>query len=170
MKQRLEYLESQPQTDENKIKIDELTLSMVGTQQLLLAEIGKDKKINKDFFFQSGGKEHIKNHLVIADLLQKGILFANTRKYLELDGEPQEFTIVLFLICNELFNSGADAECINCSDLSDIYKASFEPYGIDKWVCRKRNMKPQDEIVEDMKKSGHWDSEMDNLKDNDYLI
>lgn len=126
--------------------------------------------MNKDFFYTSSdGKEHIKENKAIAFLLDKHVLFANTRKYVELDGEEMPYTIVLFLNCNDLFGWGvADAEEIKCSDIINLYKAYFEPDGLDRWVCFKRNMKPQKAVIENMKKSGTWDDKMENLPENAY--
>lgn len=39
MQERLRYLEAQEKTDENKYRIMELTLAIVRTQQLLLANV-----------------------------------------------------------------------------------------------------------------------------------
>jgi len=125
--------------------------------------------MDKEFFYTSQGKEYVKESKVLSYLLDQHILFANTRKYLELDGEEMPATIVLFLNCNDLFGWGvADAENITCAELGDIYKACFEPDGLDKWVCIRRNMKPQRAVIENMKKAGTWDEAMENLPENAY--
>lgn len=51
--------------------------------------------------------------------------------------------------------------------LTKLYLDNFE-WGPTKWTCLYKNMQPQYPIVRDMKKSGYWDSELENLPLNIY--
>lgn len=113
--------------------------------------------------------------LFLAELLQKGYVFCNERRFLDIDKEqtPQEKTIVLFINLNDVFAWGcADAECFNLKDLEVIF--SYYKYwgydGIIKWASIKRNQKPQKPIADDMKKYSHWDEIMEKLLENRYDI
>jgi len=132
-------------------------------------------------FFNMDGKECCNEELALSILLKEGILFANSRKFVGIkfvpdnskkefhceDGEIKEETIVLFVICNDLFAWGtADGENITLEEIPNLYKswANDKHWGVSKWCCKKRNLKPQKPIIEDMKKDGVWDSEMEKLK------
>lgn len=106
----------------------------------------------------------------LAVLLKEGVLGANSRDYL-FDGEKCGHTVVLFVICSDLFAWGtADAENIAFDEIEDLYRAWFknEKWGPAKWCCKKRNEKPQKPVADNMKRDGVWDEFMDNLPENHY--
>jgi hypothetical protein len=75
-----------------------------------------------------------------------------------------KFSIIPVINCNDLFWwAMADYEVFSYSDIEGLYKASKEKWGISKWVCKKRSMRPQHPIENDMKKDGAWDEEMELL-------
>lgn len=109
----------------------------------------------------------------IAQLLHDGVLFANSRDYsFELGGyKDGGYTIVLFLNCNDVFAWGcADGEDVDTKELETLYKLWYanKRWGATKWVCLKRNERPQIPIERDMKKEGAWDEEMEKLPENRY--
>ena len=62
---------------------------------------------------------------MLAELLQAGVLFMNTRKYLGYRGEglPVGETTVLFVLANDVFAWGcADAEDIPDKELPTLYR------------------------------------------------
>jgi len=111
----------------------------------------------------------------ILQLLSDGILFSNFRTYssddkkLANDGK----TIVLFMICNDVFAwSCADAEDVSSiEDLKSLYDYC-EKYGAWEgsaiWVCMKRKQKPQRPVVKMLKDKNAWPIELDTLQDNRY--
>ena len=109
---------------------------------------------------------------MLAKLLQEGILFCNSRKYLDLDDKTvNPETIVLFVNCNDVFAWGcADAESLTLEELPGLFKL-FEVCDITAstiWVCKKRKEKPQAPVVDWLKEHNGWDAELEALPENQY--
>ena len=121
-------------------------------------------------FFEIDGVEYCDEEMALAALLKADILFANSRKYLEIDSTIVcNETIVLFVNCNDVFAwACGDAESLTMAEVPTLYRAwkADQYWGVLKWCCQKRNLKPQKSIVDDMKKVGKWDAEMEALRDN----
>ena len=110
----------------------------------------------------------------LVEMLKAGLLFANSRQYNEnwdkngpVELSPGE-TIVLFLNCNDVFAWGcADAEPVAYNEVQELYTMwKADEYGDMKWVCKKRNMRPQRAWVARIKERGHWDEFFEALPDN----
>ena len=121
-------------------------------------------------FFDIDGVEHCDTNRCLAIMLNSEVLFANSRRYLHeksyKDETPQPETIVLFVICNDVFYwACADAECLTLDEVGPLYKAwhADRKWGVIKWVCAKRNLQPQVPIVRDMKAAGAWTDELEAL-------
>lgn len=117
-------------------------------------------------------------------LLEKKVLFSNTRPYIENPYDPKEkhivsesATIVLFVNCSDTFVWGcADGIEIDANDKTDLetnelyrltsYVIDNEKYGSDKFACWKRNLQPQKPVIDKMKKDGVWDEFMESLPKN----
>ena len=111
-------------------------------------------------------KEFFNKESALAKLLLDDVVFCDTQKYVDWAGDIQEETIVLLVICNDVFSwASADAECLTEDELPDLYNMHIEDplWGSIKWVCKKRNLQPQDPMIEMMKKEGVWDDMMENL-------
>jgi hypothetical protein len=89
--------------------------------------------------------------------------------------KDKEEKIHLIINCNDEFIWGCgDEEEVLMEELDEFYKM----WSVDKcnayssnsmlWVCRKRKMKPQNPIVDDMKKAGLWTAEWEALPDNEF--
>lgn len=105
---------------------------------------------------------------MLADLLSAGVLFCNERDYLW-NGEKAGASIILFVICNDLFVWGsADAEDLPLSELKNLYRMWKKDmtWGSDKWCCKRRNLQPQEPVIEKMKAQGAWEKWMDELPSN----
>lgn len=105
--------------------------------------------------------EYTVEDFILIQLLLDGKLFINQLK--------GSISIQLFLLCNDLFMWGcSDAEEIKYDELGIIYKMHMEDrvWGTDKYVCIKRNLKPQKPVIKNMKKDGSWDNIMESLSDN----
>ncbi|MFH1739347.1 MAG: hypothetical protein ABIH23_10105 [bacterium] len=114
--------------------------------------------------------EYFNENLALSELLVDGVLFSNTRRYVcPFEGEdPENSTIVLFVLCNDLFYwASADGECIRCDEIELLYKMhkADKVWGSSKWCCKRRGLKPQVPIQVDMKKDGAWEDWMDDLED-----
>lgn len=102
-------------------------------------------------------------------LLMNSVLFVNQRKYVEIDGTIAGSTTVIFAICNDVFMWGcADAEAILNDELKPLFMMWHEnnTWGPVRWICIKRNEKPQGPIVRDMKAAGVWDDVLEALPEN----
>lgn len=142
----------------------------------------------EDVFFKIKNKEGIEEEccdeeLALSILLKEGVLFSNSRDYVEWDKWEQDNlgkfkhsdtyhvegeTIVLFVLCNDLFWwACADGEKLKINEVGELYRAWRKEgrVGVDKWCCKKRNMKPQKPIRDGMKECGTWEEWMDKLED-----
>ena len=106
---------------------------------------------------------------MISYLLDEDVLFCNSRKYIDLDGKETPSTIVLFVNCSDIWSwACSDAEEIDTEELPELCERYMidKKWGIVKWACQKRNMRPQKPIRDDMKKEGVWCKMMENLSPN----
>jgi hypothetical protein len=116
--------------------------------------------------------EFFDEEVALSELLKNGVLFCNSRYYsLKKDTKSEGETIVLFVICNDVFAWGcADAEDLPLNELENFYKMweKDKINGPIKWCCLRRNEKPQKPMVDLMKKEGAWDDELEKLSENLY--
>ena len=100
-------------------------------------------------------------------LIEKDLVFVNYFPFRPVEeGETRHMTVRV--IANDVF-SWATAESVSISsdaELESLCRMVKQPAGLTKWVCQKRNMKPQNPIVEDLKQSGLWDDDFEALPDN----
>jgi len=125
--------------------------------------------MSEEYFYIIDGEKHWDKELLLAYLLKEELVFCNSRKYVELNGDIKPSTTVIFALCNDVFAwACADCEPILPSEYPELYELNEEnnKWGPTKWACKKRNLQPQSPIVRDMKKDGYWDKEMDSLKKN----
>ena len=115
---------------------------------------------------------HPNEEEMLAKLLQEGILFCNSRKYLDSDDKTvRPETIVLFVNCSDVFAWGcADAESIALAELPELFKMyeANPKTAATIWVCKKRNEKPQLPVADWLKEENAWTDEMEQLPSNQY--
>ena len=113
-------------------------------------------------------EEYFDEELALSILLQNNILFCNERFFSsERNGKSEGSTIVLFVICNDVFGwACADAEDLPFNEIPILYKMWKKDniWGSTKWCCLHRNKKPQLPVIEAMKKDGVWDESLDKLE------
>lgn len=127
------------------------------------------------------GKEQCDVEAALAVLLREDVLFANAMRYWapewEADqdnpgrlkdsgrGELAGPTIVLFVNCNDVFAWGcADAEPLPYNEVGNLYRAwAFGPWGVAKWCCLRRKIRPQERVEALMRQAGVWDDAMEAL-------
>lgn len=121
---------------------------------------------NDDYaYIESKTKRYFVPERAIEVLLRDNVLFANSRHYLEGE-EKQEKTLVLFVMCNDLFAwATADGESVTTDELESLYLAykGDMKWGVDIWCCKKRKMAPQEPVIKRMKKDGVWTEELELL-------
>lgn len=79
--------------------------------------------------------------------------------------------IVVFVNCNDVFAWGcADAEELPHDEVVNLFMEWHKSnrWGPVRWVCFRRNEKPQAPVARDMKAAGAWDERMEALPDNRY--
>ncbi len=132
----------------------------------------EEQEDTPEVFFIINGKEECNEELALSILLKNDMLFCNERQYTEYNDKAiLGSTIVLFVICNDIFAWGcADAEDLPLSELPNLYKMwEKDPkWGTAKWCCFRRKEKPQGPVAEAMKKHGSWDDELEKLPENYY--
>jgi len=122
------------------------------------------------FIKRKDGTELCRNYLALSILLKQGVLFNNERETV-FQGEKEDSTTVLYVICNEVFcPTAADAESLKENEIGDLYKM-FKAHGhtgVYKWCCIKRGEQPTEEVVKEFKEAGIWDEKMESLKPNEW--
>lgn len=109
------------------------------------------------------------NEMALGLLLLGGVVFCNQRKYQEIDGIVKDSTTVIFMLCNDVFMWGcADGEALLNYEIESLFRMwhADKQWGPVRWVCIKRQEKPQGPIVRDMKIAGAWDEVMEALPEN----
>lgn len=102
-------------------------------------------------------------------LLVEGVLFSNSRRYVEeVSGrdEVQSSTVVLFVSCSDVFYWGtADAESLPYDQIKHLFTCwhNDKIWGVIKWCAIQRNQRPQEPMIKLMKSDGVWDEEMKKL-------
>lgn len=116
-----------------------------------------------------GCNEYFDVEEAISQLLQDGVLFANSRKYLcPFSKELQRETIVLFVNANDVFAwASADGVEIKLEEVRALYDAHIanEIWGSTMWCAKKDDLKPQWLMAKDMIEQGAWDEEMEALSE-----
>jgi hypothetical protein len=124
-------------------------------------------------FTDTAGVEHVffDEDVALAYLLLDGVVFCNQRKYLNIDGTTAGYVTVIFMNCNDVFIwACADGEALINDDIKPLFLAwhTDKHYGPLRWVCIKRQEKPQSPLVRDMKAAGFWDDVMEALPENTF--
>jgi hypothetical protein len=109
---------------------------------------------------------------MLGHLLLNEVVWCRDAGYVLNAGTLHEYkasgTIVLVNVSDVFMWGCADAEDLSHEDIEPLFlmwdKDGF--FGVVRWVCKKRNEKPQWPIVRDMRKKGCWDEEMQSLPDN----
>lgn len=121
-----------------------------------------EKFIEKNLYLNDWDEDTDDNY-ALAHLIQDEVLFCNSIKL------KDEWTTVLYVLCNDLFAWGmADAEPFGNDDIETLYKMHIadKRWGAQKWCCLHRRMQPQDPIKQMMIKDGVWDEAMEALPEN----
>lgn len=116
-------------------------------------------------FFTVDGKEYCDEEKALSKLLAADVLFCNDREF-TYNNKVEGRTIVLFVNCNDLFWwACADAENLEMSEIPVLYKLwKADPdYGVWKWCCLKRKMRPQAPAEKMMREAGAWDDALEAL-------
>ena len=103
---------------------------------------------------------------VISLFLEQNICFLNNCKT-----DTGNDILTVYLNCSDVFAWGcSDAETITYDDILPLYLMYREPnnkvWGTTKWVCQKRNEKPQKAVEQRMRDCGAWDDMMESLNEN----
>ena len=131
--------------------------------QAALAGRGEGEEDKREIFFDIDGEERCAEEQALSILLEHEVLFCNTAI------NPK--TVCLYVLCNDIFAWAlADAEDFTTLDISPLYKLweKNHIWGPVKWVCMKRNQKPQRPVEKSMREAGAWDEDMEALPPNIY--
>lgn len=77
----------------------------------------------------------------------------------------------LWVMCSDMFAwAMSDGEDITLDEIPDLYHSWYkeQKFGDLKWVATKRNLQPQEPVIEWIKKEGVWDDEWESLDFGDY--
>ena len=116
-------------------------------------------------FLVVGSKVHCVEERAVAFMLLEDIVFISGHDYVAPWDKKQETSAVV-VNCNDLFWwATADAEPLPNSEIGNLYKMwkANPQWGVSKWCCLRRQLRPQEPIVRDMKKDGFWDADLEAL-------
>ena len=108
---------------------------------------------------------------MLATLLKENLLLVGCGKYVGDKNEIQKKTILLMVICSDVFAWGCcDCEEITTEELPELFKLyeQMGHRGITQWVCVKRNEQPQASVVAMIKRDNEWNEVFEGLPPNRY--
>jgi len=91
-------------------------------------------------------------HLMLAVLCAKDIVHIHNNE--------------LFVFCSDMFAwAMADLEPIKYEEIPELFYSWYkeQKFGDLKWIAKKRNLQPQEPVIEWIKKEGVWDEEWEAL-------
>lgn len=103
-------------------------------------------------------KDNIDEDSALASLLMQG--------YVSVQEGEMPGTVQLVVSCNDTFGYAcADAEPLEFADIWSLFAAyqADTLWGVVRWCCRKRQMRPLREIEHSMRLSGAWDEVLERL-------
>jgi hypothetical protein len=109
-----------------------------------------------------------KNALIIL-LTNTNLIFLSNvvgKEQYEDEDRPNELVTGLYINASDIFAWGcADSEPISTKEISQLFLMWHhdKSWGCIKWLCKKRNRRPQSPIVANMKKDGAWCEFMNSL-------
>lgn len=109
--------------------------------------------------------EEVDEELALAELLKHGVLFANSFD-VSRNGKAFGHTVTLAVNANDLFYwATSDCEQLRYNEIDSLYRSWLKDkrWGVSKWVCKKRKMRPQTPIERDMRRDGVWDDELESF-------
>ena len=118
-------------------------------------------------FFDIEGKEYCNDELALSILLKDDVIFANAFDYSYGNEVISGHTVVLFVVCNDVFEWGfADAESFSTSDIGPLIKAHLRDkrWGATKWAALHRQYRPQPPVENAMREAGVWDDDLEKLE------
>lgn len=98
-------------------------------------------------------------------LLKDGVCFISSREYIA-PFDEHEKTIAVVVNCNDTFYWGtSDTEPLPHSEIFHLYDMHIKDkeYGSTEWCCMRRSLRPHIPLVEQMKRAGAWDEELEAL-------
>ena len=146
-----------------KYKDDELAEQIKKTGTVI-----DEREIFYDVDLHGGKTEHCCDEdNALAVLLADGVCFSGGgNPFFKTEDKDCEARTCVRVLCNDLFYwACADCEELPVAEIGNLYRMHKEnpKYGSDKWCCLRRNLRPQVPIVENMKKDGFWDAELEAL-------
>jgi hypothetical protein len=131
-----------------------------------------------DLIYEMDGKEYFDAEQILSILLKEEVLFCAFSRDFSYDslkiGEVYKsggHSVVLSVLCSDIFAYAcADAEDLPYDEIPKLYKEHLrnKKWGSTVWCCIRRNQKPLNKRIEQMKADGAWREELDKLPDNAY--
>ena len=92
----------------------------------------------------------------VSEMLASDVLMLNSHWWKDAWSDADKKITSIEVICNDVFVWGtADAEPMNYEDIEPLYKMwmTDRKWGSDKWCAVRRNLKPQQPVIDAMKKN-----------------
>lgn len=110
--------------------------------------------------YEVDGKQYICEEGAIAALLDASVCYISA----------SDKNVTVFVSSNDVFHWGtADGEDLPFKELESLYRAwkADSKWGVTKWACKQRGMRPQWCLMQNMMKDGAWDEAMETLPKRD---
>lgn len=121
--------------------------------------------------YEGEKQTHFDTTLALGILLIDGPLILSNiigKEQFEDEDRPNELITGIYVNASDVFAWGcADSEPIITQEIETLFLMWCEDkyWGTIKWLCKKRGRKPQQPIIDDMKKKGKWCELLENLPD-----
>ena len=116
---------------------------------------------------QNGTVEQVfENEYALAHLLINGVVFLGTRGSETEYPEEYRRAVSVWVLCSDLFAwACADAEDLPYAEIEPLYRLwkANPSWGPSRWCALHRKLRPQQPVIDLMKKAGAWDAELEAL-------
>lgn len=125
---------------------------------------GEERKKDMEEFSKMMNEEREtekRRRAILCELIQKGILDPE-----EAYDDNENKSIAVTVNCSDwIYFACGDSQIVGYDELEDLYEMSQKDkkYGSLKWVCKKRQMRPEPHEEHRLKREGLWEEWLDSL-------
>lgn len=104
--------------------------------------------------------------LALAVLLMSKVVFLNNFWWEKELPAHMKGIVSIHVNCNDVFAWGcSDSEDLHYDEIENVYRAFLKDghAGVEIWCIKKRNLQPQQPVLNNLKKLGLWTPELDAL-------
>lgn len=128
-------------------------------------------KVSGSYVYKGEIKTWFNNNIALSYMFADNVLDIHFDRYIEKNCYDNTETIMpetllVFVNCSDIFAWGCcDKQELSKKEIKNLFHHWYKNniWGSAKWCCIQRNQKPQQHVIDEMKSSGCWDDDMENL-------